>query len=200
MSARLTLVSHASTPATASAAFPVDEPLEPRGAAAAADARGALTRVTAVRRSPALAAAETATALGLPQATTDDALRDWDLGQWRGRTLDDVAAHDPAAVTAWLSDPAAAPHGGEPLVDVLGRVADLLADPDLVAGDDRAPHVVLVTHAAVVRAAVLAVLGAPAAGFWRIDVAPLTSTVLRGTPGRWTLRTAAGPLGSPARG
>ncbi|ODU00519.1 MAG: hypothetical protein ABS81_23400 [Pseudonocardia sp. SCN 72-86] len=200
MSARLTLVSHASTPATASAAFPVDESLEPRGAAAAADARDALTRVTTVRCSPAAAATETAVALGLPPATADGALRDWDLGGWRGRTLDDVAAQDPAGVTAWLSDPAAAPHGGEPLVDVLERVADLLADPDLVPSGDRAPHVVLVTHAAVVRAAVLAVLGAPAAAFWRIDVAPLTSTVLRGAPGRWTLRTTANPLISPSRG
>ncbi|GAY09887.1 probable phosphoglycerate mutase [Pseudonocardia sp. N23] len=196
-------MSHASTAATAASAFAADEPLEPRGAAAAADARGTVARVTALRCSPAAAAVETAAALGLgpgDTSTTADALRDWDLGRWRGRTLDDVAGTDPAAVTEWLSDPAAAPHGGEPLVGVLARVADLLADPALVAGDDRAPHVVLVTHAAVVRAAVLSVLGAPPQGFWRIDVAPLTSTVLRGAPGRWTLRTLAHPLASPARG
>ena len=51
-----------------------------------------------------------------------------------------------------------------------------------------------VTHAAVVRAAVVVTLGAPPAGFWRIDVAPLTATVLRGGPGRWTVRGTALPL------
>jgi broad specificity phosphatase PhoE len=48
---------------------------------------------------------------------------------------------------------------------------------------------VAVTHGAVVRAAVLVVLGAPAQGLWRIDVAPLTATVLRGGSGRWTVRS-----------
>jgi broad specificity phosphatase PhoE len=42
----------------------------------------------------------------------------------------------------------------------------------------------------------LDVLGAPADRFWRIDVAPLTATVLRGAPGRWTLRST----GAPPRG
>jgi broad specificity phosphatase PhoE len=53
---------------------------------------------------------------------------------------------------------------------------------------------VAVTHAAVVRAAVVVTLGAPPAGFWRIDVAPLTATVLRGGPGRWTVRGTGLPL------
>ncbi len=53
-----------------------------------------------------------------------------------------------------------------------------------------------VTHAAVVRAAVVVTLDAPPAAFWRIDIAPLTATVLRGGAGRWTLRGTALPLGA----
>ena len=186
MSARLTLVAHASTVATARAVFACDEGLEPRGAAAAAAATR-LRRVTRAVCSPALAAVETAAALGLA-ATVDAGLADWHLGAWRGRALDEVAAEHPAEVATWLADPDAVPHGGESLTALLARVAGWLA------GAEGEGHTVAVTHAAVVRAAVVVALGAPPAGFWRIDVAPLTATVLRGGPGRWTVRGTALPL------
>jgi broad specificity phosphatase PhoE len=182
---RLTLVAHASTVATSRVAFGGDDGLEPRGAAAAAVAR--LRRVTRSVCSPARAAVETAAALGLA-ATVDGGVADWQLGAWRGRTLDEVAADHPADVATWLGDPDAAPHGGESLTALLARVADWLARTD------GGGHAVAVTHAAVVRAAVVATLGAPPAGFWRIDIAPLTATVLRGGPGQWTVRGTALPL------
>jgi broad specificity phosphatase PhoE len=185
VNARLTLVAHASTAATARALFSRDEGLEPRGAAAAA-AASAPRRITRAVCSPARAAVETATALGLA-ATVDARLADWHLGEWRGRALDDVAAAHPAEVAAWLADPDAVPHGGESLTALLARVAGWLAG----VGEG---HTVAITHAAVVRAAVVVTLGAPPAGFWRIDVAPLTATVLRGGPGRWTVRGTALPL------
>ena len=210
MNARLTLVAHASTAATARALFARDEGLEPRGAAAAA-AAAAPRRITRAVCSPARAAVETAAALGL--ATTVDAgLADWHLGDWRGRALDEIAA---AEVAAWLADPDAVPHGGESLTALLARVAAWLARADLTAGPEvpagvrgsggsaagagsaggaAVGHTVAVTHAAVVRAAVVVTLGAPPAGFWRVDVAPLTATVLRGGPGRWTVRGTGLPL------
>ena len=214
MNARLTLVAHASTAATARAVFAGDEGLEPRGAAAAAAATR-LRRVTRTVCSPARAAVETAAALGLA-ATVDAGLADWDLGEWRGRALDEVAG-----VAEWVADPDAAPHGGESLTALLARVGDWLDAVDLTAapdgsagareragavggagsaGGDAVGHAVAVTHAAVVRAAVVVTLGAPAAGFWRIDVAPLTATVLRGGPGRWTVRRTALPLDASAGG
>jgi broad specificity phosphatase PhoE len=183
VNARLTLVAHASTVATARALFARDEGLEPRGAAAAA-AASAPRRITRAVCSPARAAVETAAALGLA-ATVDAGVADWHLGEWRGRGLDEIAA---AEVAAWLGDAEAAPHGGESLAALLARVAGWLAAVD---GDG---HTAVVTHAAVVRAAVVVTLGAPPAGFWRIDVAPLTATVLRGGPGRWTVRGTALPL------
>nr|CAA78841.1 hypothetical protein [Streptomyces anulatus] len=33
------------------------------------------------------------------------ALRDWDMGRWRGVTLGEVTAREPAAVDHWLADP-----------------------------------------------------------------------------------------------
>ena len=187
MSARLTLVAHAATPATERSAFPLDEGLAPRGLTAVRAAGGGLRRVARTLRSPALAAAETAAALGL-DAFVDPALADWDLGRWRGQTLDAVAAAEASALRDWLSDPDAAPHGGESRTALLARVGAWLA------GVDPAGHTVAVTHGAVVRAAVLTTLDAAPSGFWRVDIAPLTATVLRGGPERWTLRTAALPL------
>jgi broad specificity phosphatase PhoE len=204
--------------------FAGDEGLEPRGAAAAAAATR-LRRVTRTVCSPARAAVETAAALGLA-ATVDAGLADWDLGEWRGRALDEVAG-----IAEWVADPDAVPHGGESLTALLARVAAWLAAVDLTvapdgsagargwagaaggagsaggaaagagsAGGGAVGHAVAVTHAAVVRAAVVVTLGAPAAGFWRIDVAPLTATVLRGGPGRWTVRGTALPLDASAGG
>ncbi len=189
MSARLTLVAHAATEATVRAAFPLDESLARRGVAAAQEAAGRLRRVARALRSPATAARETAEALGLTPAV-DVGLADWDLGEWRGHTLDEIAATDPDAVSTWLTVPDAAPHGGETLTALLARVAEWLRAAD---GDG---HTVAVTHAAVVRAAVVTTLGAAPSGFWRLDIAPLTVTVLSGGPSRWTVRGTAVPLGA----
>ena len=52
-----------------------------------------------------------------------------------------------------------------------------------------------VTHASVVRAAIVHALGADPYAFWRIDVAPLSLARLSGRDGRWNL-VALGPLGA----
>lgn len=115
--ARLLLVCHASTAATARAVFPGDEPLDENGLrrAAAAAPLGARPAV----RGPELRCARTAEALGL-RAEPDPLLADCDYGRWRGRTLDEVGAAEPEALATWLDDPAAAPHGGEPVTALLG--------------------------------------------------------------------------------
>jgi broad specificity phosphatase PhoE len=186
VTSRISLLAHASTSATAAAAFPADEPLEPRGAATAAALRTSLPRADELRRAPDRACTETCAALDLA-AEPDEALRGWDLGRWTGRTLDEVGAAQPGDVDAWLTDPAAAPHGGEALTALLARVAGWLAAPP-------AGRVLVVCGPAVIRAAVVTVLGAPPAAFWRIDVAPLSVTDLRGGPPRWTIRTTGAPL------
>ena len=52
-------------------------------------------------------------------------------------------------------------------------------------------RLVVVTHAAVVRAAAVAVLGAPPQAFWRIDVAPLAALAFGSDGRRWTLRAGS---------
>ena len=188
MSSRLVLVSHAPTAATRAAAFPRDEPLDAHGLADAVALTNALPRADEVRCGPALRCVQTATALGLVPRT-DEGLRDADLGRWAGRTLDDVAAAEPDAVAAWLADAAAAPHGGESLHDLLDRTGRWLG---ALPGTSRT--LVAVTHPMVIRALIVHAMGAPPASFWRVDIAPLTGTVLRGGSARWTVRTTAGPL------
>lgn len=185
MPTRLILVSHAPTAATRTAAFPLDEPLDAHGLADATAAAGALRRVDAVRCAPTRRCRQTATALGFAP-TVDEGLRDGDVGRWAGRTLDDVAAAEPDAVAAWLTDPAAAPHGGESLDDLLARTGAWLHDLPEATGT-----VVAVTHPMVIRAVIVNAIAATSASFWRIDIAPLTQTILRGGSTRWTLRRTA---------
>jgi broad specificity phosphatase PhoE len=177
---RLLLIRHAPTDAVRRAAFPVDEPLDDAGRAAAAALIGRLGRGNALS-SPALRARETAAAAGL-QATVDPRLSECDFGTWAGRTLAEVHDEDPGSAGAWMSDPAACPHGGESLRAMLVRVGGWL---DAQAGLDG--RTIAVTHAGVVKAALVHALAAPPEAFWRIDVTPLALTELHSRDGRWTV-------------
>jgi broad specificity phosphatase PhoE len=180
---RIRLVTHGPTAATALAAVPAGEPLDERGRAWAATANGRLGRADHVRRAPDRACGDTCDALGL-DALVDDGLAEWRLGAWAGRRLDELSSTQPGDVVAWLSDPQAAPHGGESLTGLVDRVrAWLAARPDGTT--------IAVCGPAVVRAAIVVVLGAPPLGFWRVDVAPLTVTVLQAAPRGWSLRSTA---------
>jgi broad specificity phosphatase PhoE len=179
---RLTLVRHAPSEATRRSAFPLDEPLDLRGAEEACALAPRLGRFDAVWSSPAARARQTAEALGLT-ATVAAELDECDFGTWRGRTLAELDEVDPVAVAAWIEDPAAAPHGGESLLALLERVRGWL---EARAGDG--DRVLAVTHAGVIRAAVVCALDAPPLAFWRLDVAPLSRTVLHAHDGRWTVR------------
>jgi broad specificity phosphatase PhoE len=177
---RLTLVSHAMTHAMARGRFPADEPLSDTGrgqfeAMAGLDIRGEARQLAGPERR----ARQTAQLLGL-QATTEPRLADLDCGRWRGATLDDV---NPEELQEWLADPVAAPHGGESIVDLIDRVSGWLNS----LADNTSP-IVAVTHPAVIRAAVLLALDGPPKSFWRMDIAPVSRTVLHRRGGCWTLR------------
>ena len=187
MPTRLTLICHGATAATRSGAFPADEPLEERALARAAALRPMIRRADRAWTSPALRARQTAAALGL-DAVEESALRDVDSGRWAGRRLEEIQAEEPDGVIAWLADPEAAPHGGEALSALLRRAASWL---DARAGDGG--HGIAVTHAAVIRAAILHALGAPASSFWRIDIAPLSVVELSHDGRRWVWRASTLP-------
>jgi len=189
MTPRLMLLCHASTDATRRAAFPGDEPLDERAAAKAAASADSLGGFDGAWTSPALRARQTAAALRL-SAREDGALRDCDFGCWAGLRLAELQEREPEAVAAWIADPSAAPHGGESILDVLRRVGAWLD----ARREDRGRGIA-VTHPAVIRAAVIHVLGAPPPAFWRIDVEPLSCTDLRRHGDRWTLRSTGCLLG-----
>lgn len=186
MTVRLVLVCHASTAATRAAAFGEDDPLDQPGRAKAAQLAATARWDGDARCAPSRPARETALALGI-EARDDPALRDCDFGRWRGQALDDVSLREPDAVSLWLTDPSASPHGGESVTGVIQRVGLWLADLNGPNGEKRS--VIAITHPSIVRAAIVAALGAGPASFWRIDVAPLTLTELRGNAGRWNLRS-----------
>jgi broad specificity phosphatase PhoE len=188
MPGRLTLICHGTTAATRVSAFPLDEPLEDGAADQVRMLSPALRRWDRAVTSPALGARQTADALSL-DASVHPALRDCDYGHWGGRRLADIQAAHPAELAIWLSDLSAAPHGGESLLALMLRVSDWVADR---LHDDG--HTIAVTHAAVVRAAIIGVLGAPPEAFWRIDAAPMSVVDLRSDKRRWVLRVSgSGP-------
>ncbi|MFF2550569.1 histidine phosphatase family protein [Nocardia sp. NPDC058058] len=183
---RLTLITHAITDATQSASFPLDEPLNALGdrmigkvgAVPAADR-------TVTYHAPEIRTGQTASALGLT-GTPEPALRDLDHGDWSGRSMDAIA---PEQLMPWLTDPEYRAHGGESITDLIERTRAWL---DTLAG--RGEHITAITHPALVRAAVLCALAAPAQSFWRIDIPPLTATTLHHRAPAWTLRATALPL------
>jgi broad specificity phosphatase PhoE len=182
MPTRITLICHGATRATRAAAFPLDEPLEQP--AAPIGVPGSLHRADWYWTSPALCARQTAAALAFTPAV-DPNLRDCDYGRWAGSRLRDVETEDPNALAMWLTDVNAAPHGGESIASVLQRCAMWL---DRRIGENG--HGVAVTHATVIRCAILHAIGAPAQSFWHIDIGPLSMTELRHDGSRWRWRAA----------
>ena len=122
---------------------------------------------------PSRAAVQTVRELG-GDPTVEPALADPHYGTWTGRTLADVDLGD------WLTDPAAAPHGGESLAAVTARAGAWL---DSQAGRS----LTAVAHPTVIRAVLAHALGLPADGIWRLDVAPLSVSRLTCRAGRWHL-------------
>ena len=184
MLVRLTMIASGATLAARKGGFPLDEPLEPRALARAGKAGPELRRADRVWTSPALRARQTAEALGL-DASIEPLLADQDFGQWAGRGLEDVQARDPDGVAVWLTDPNAAPHGGESLADLARRGAALM---DRLLAERG--HTMAVTHAGVIRAAIVHVLGAPLSSVWKIDLEPLSLTDFRSDGRRWVVRAS----------
>ncbi|MBO2447596.1 histidine phosphatase family protein [Actinomadura barringtoniae] len=182
MATRLLLIAHAATEATKAARFPDDEPVTETAVATARQAAGGIRRPGTVLCGPERRCLDTCAALDLA-ATAEPALADLDLGAWRGAEMPQIQSIDPEGFHAWLTDPDAAPHGGESITALLARVEAFL---DALPREPS--RVVAVTHPAVIRAAVLRVLEAPARALWNLDAAPLSQTHLSWNAGKWRLR------------
>jgi broad specificity phosphatase PhoE len=129
-------------------------------------------RLAHVYASPLVRARHTAEmvaeALGLPLTLVDD-LRELCLGEWEGRTVDEIRALPGDPYACWVRDPlAGCPPGGEPLPAVQERVvravdAIAAAHPD---GED----VLVVCHGGVISTYLAHCLGLPLSSIWRVTV------------------------------
>lgn len=184
---RLTLVSHAMTDAMAAGRFPADEPLNATGRRQTEAVGGRdINRATRQLTGPELRTRQTAELLGL-HAVVEQRLADLDHGRWRRKELGEVGAEQ---LEAWRTDPARAPHGGESIAALVDRAAQWL---DSLTSN--AAGTVAVTHPAVIRAAIVAVLDAPPESFWRIDIAPVSQTVMHFRGHAWKIRSTSTLLG-----
>ncbi|MFE3514482.1 histidine phosphatase family protein [Streptomyces sp. NPDC059166] len=184
MSVRVSLVAAARSSALLAERFDDDRPLDHAGWREVQLAARTLVGLGAAELrycSPTPRSRATGDALGFAPLV-QLALRDCDMGRWRGLTLSEVAAREPAAVDAWLADPRSAPHGGESLLAFISRVGYWL---DTRPVEDGA--LVAVAEPAVVRAALVYALKAPPSAYWNVDVRPLSTVTITGSPGRWSL-------------
>ncbi|MFC9648958.1 histidine phosphatase family protein [Streptomyces sp. NPDC056937] len=190
MSVRVTLVAAARSSDLYDERFDDDRPLDRAGWYEMQRVAHALVPLSAADLrycSPTPRSRTTGDALGYAPLA-QPALRDCDMGRWRGFTLAEVMAREPAAVDAWVADPRSAPHGGETLLAFISRIGGWL---DTRPAED-ITAIVAVAEPAVVRAALVYVLKAPPRTYWYVDVQPLSTITLTGAPGRWSLRLEGG--------
>ena len=129
------------------------------------------------------------TATGRPTAErlsiaveTDDRLIEIAHGTWEGRIREEIAENDPARYRAWRTDPANVQfEDGETIVQVLERWRNFRASLRLDV------PTLLVTHDAVVRAALVDVAGKSLDAFWNTKVENGAFAILDATPASWSV-------------
>ena len=166
------------------------------GALQAKDAARYLGRrpVVSVWSSPLQRALQTAeaiaTRLGQP-VRVDDTLTEWALmGRWTGVRWDGLDTQFPGELDAYLTDPANLPFSPESLESLGERMAGAVRRLEAAH-----PHgdVVVVSHSASVRAATLALTGAPLTSYWEVEPPHCSVTTLQ--PGSsWKVETTWAPL------
>ncbi|MET9689133.1 histidine phosphatase family protein [Streptomyces sp. NPDC006514] len=185
MHVRVSLVAAARSSSLLAERFDDDRPLDGPGWRSVESAAQGLVPLGAAELrycSPTPRSRATGEALGYAPLA-QPALRECDMGRWRGLTLAEVTAHEPGAVELWLSDPRSAPHGGESLLAFISRIGGWL---DTRPADDGGA-IVAVAEPSVVRAALVYALKAPPLTYWNVDVRPLSTMTLTGWSGDWHL-------------
>jgi broad specificity phosphatase PhoE len=179
---RLTWICHGPTAANREARFPQDEPLNEKAIIATRAITPRLRHADSVFASPTLRARQTAGALGL-QPEVSEALADCDFGRWAGRSIAEIQQAEPENLAAWMAQPEEAPHGGEAIAAVCMRVNGWMRE-HLQSGG----NIIAITHAAVIRAAIIGTLNAPLSSFWLTDIEPLAVAHMTSNGSRWSLR------------
>ena len=178
---RLTLICHAITPLQKRGRFSDDESVAMDWQGAALSLAGRYKQQARLVCGPEVRARQTAGLFG-NNAQVEPALRDLDVGIWKGQAIGQL---DSETLNTWATDSTSAAHGGESVGQLCMRVGQWLKSLETQPG-----HVIAVTHPFVIRAAMLYVMQLPVLMFYRIDVEPLSSVELRFN-GYWRLRLMA---------
>ncbi|MBI4592756.1 MAG: histidine phosphatase family protein [Candidatus Rokubacteria bacterium] len=141
-------------------------------------------RVAAAYVSPLERARATAlTALGdtgVPLTPVDE-LREFGLGEWEGRTIDEIRRRDGNPYRAWVRAPLdSPPPGAEPLDQVGRRV--IRAFERIAAAHPNGDDVLVVAHGGVISVYACHVLGCSLNALWRLRIDNASLTVV--TPPR----------------
>jgi broad specificity phosphatase PhoE len=116
------------------------------------------------RRTAEIAAA----GLGVPLTPVHD-LRELSLGDWEGRTVEEIRALPGDPYEQWVRDPVAClPPGAEPLAQVQARVVTAMAD--IEAAHPNGQQVLVVCHGGVISAYLAHCLGLPLSSIWRLTL------------------------------
>lgn len=90
------------------------------------------------------------------------------VGDWEGRTYLEIKKNEPEVYRAWSADPIRnRPPNGESINDVFDRVK---IDLQKIIAEHAGRKIILVTHAGVIRSAVVEALGMPLDNFWRLSI------------------------------
>jgi broad specificity phosphatase PhoE len=141
-------------------------------------ARMARESFSAIYSSPRERTQETAKAIadasGLDTVETADELDEIDFGPWSGKTFEELDRDD--TWRRWNSVRALArTPGGETMLDVQSRILRLIERLGLRHVDGR---LVLVSHADVIKTAVIHVLGMPLDAWQRFEISPASITTI----------------------
>jgi broad specificity phosphatase PhoE len=184
---RLLLARHGQTAWNASRRFQgsTDVGLSERGRAQAVALGQRLSgrRLAAVYVSPLRRARETAAIVCeeggsvLPLVAVDE-LRELSLGEWEGRTVEEIKGQEGDPYLAWLRAPHdCLPPGGEPLDSVATRVRTAL--DRIAAAHAEEDEVLVVAHGGVISVYACALLGSSFNFLWRLRVDNCSLTVVK---------------------
>ena len=163
----------------------LDEPLSERGWAQMRDATADPEPWDLILSSPLRRCHEFALELGQRlglEVRVDPRFKEVGFGAWEGQTGEQIRVADPTALQRFYRDPVhQRPAGAEPLEDFQHRVTEAMLEClDTHSGR----HLLLVTHAGVIRTLIAHALSAPLSAIYRTHVDNAGITRLRQTPER----------------
>jgi broad specificity phosphatase PhoE len=105
--------------------------------------------------------------IGMPPVVVAG-LDEWDVGEWEGRAYIDIKAEEPELYKAWINDPILnKPPGGESIADVSVRTKTKI---DNIIASNSGKKIALVTHAGIIRSAIVGALEMKINNFWRVVI------------------------------